>query len=359
MTNSAESNLTGLTVKKITKSFEKIRVLDGVSFDVERGEIIALLGPSGCGKSTLLNIIAGLIDPDTGHLTWDNKTLVGIQPHQRGFGLMFQDYLLFPHKNVGANISFGLEMLHWSKKNIDNRVCETLKIVGLEGYTQRDVNKLSGGEQQRVALARALAPHPKLLMLDEPLSSIDKALRDRLMDELRSILKSIQQTAIYVTHDQQEALMLSDRVIVMNQGKIEQIGTPQEIYQQPATEFVARFLGFDNIFEAQFNDGVYITDFGNFDICDLKLEQKFQSKIQRTTKKYFFRPDSVQLNDNGTYHIQVRILNVRFRGSLYVVTTQLNQKTLKFTLPATTTLPPIGESITLSFIPEKAIHIFR
>ena len=359
MTINAESNSTGLAVTNITKSFEKIRVLDGISFEVKRGEIIALLGPSGCGKSTLLNIIAGLLDPDTGHLTWDNKTLVGIQPHQRGFGLMFQDYLLFPHKNVGANIAFGLQMLHWSKNNIDNRVTETLKIVGLEGYAQRDVNKLSGGEQQRVALARALAPHPKLLMLDEPLSSIDKALRDRLMDELRSILKSIQQTAIYVTHDQQEALMLSDRVIVMNKGKIQQIGTPQDIYQKPATEFVARFLGFDNIFEAQFIDGVFITDFGNFNICELKLEQKYESKIQYATHKYFFRPDSVHLNDDGTHHIRVRILNIRFRGSLYRLTAQLNQKIIKFTLPATTALPPIGESITLSFLPEEAIHIFR
>ena len=271
---------------------------------------------------------------------------------------MFQDYMLFPHKNVRANIAFGLKMAKWPSGKIETRVAEALETVGLANYAQRDVNTLSGGEQQRVALARSLAPRPRLLMLDEPLSSIDKALRDQLMDELRSILKSIQQTAIYVTHDHQEALMLSDRVIVMNQGKIEQIGTPQEIYQQPATEFVARFLGFDNIFEAQFIDGIYITDFGNFDICELKLEQKFQPKIQYATHKYFFRPDSVQLNDNGKYHIQVRILNVRFRGSLYRLTGQLNQKTMKFTLPATTALPPIAESITLSFLPEEAIHIF-
>lgn len=359
MTITDEKNLTGLSVENITKTFEEIRVLDGISFHVDRNEIIAILGPSGCGKSTLLNIIAGLTVPETGMLSWDNKNLLRTPPHERGFGLMFQDYLLFPHKNVGANIAFGLQMLHWEKKLIDKRVKETLKIVGLEGYAQRDVNKLSGGEQQRVALARALAPHPKLLMLDEPLSSIDKALRDRLMDELRSILKTVQQTAIYVTHDQQEALMISDRVIVMNHGKIEQIGTPQKIYQQPATEFVARFLGFDNIFEAQFINGELITEFGNFDINDLGLDPIFRSKTQNTTQKYFFRPDSLRINDNGMYQIQVNILNVKFRGSLYRITAQHNQNTIVFNLPATTTLPPTGESISLSFFPEEAINIFQ
>jgi ABC-type Fe3+/spermidine/putrescine transport system ATPase subunit len=359
MTNIDDSNLTGLLVENITKTFDDIRVLDGISFHVDQKEIITILGPSGCGKSTLLNIIAGLTAPETGHLSWDKNNLLGIPTHKRGFGLMFQDYLLFPHKNVGANIAFGLQMSHWSKKHIGERVDETLKIVGLEGYAQRDVNNLSGGEQQRVALARALAPHPKLLMLDEPLSSIDRALRDRLMDELRSILKRVQQTAIYVTHDQQEALMISDRVIVMNHGKIEQIGTPQEIYQQPATEFVARFLGFDNIFEAQLINGMLITEFGNFDIRDLGIDQKSLSKIHNTAQKYFFRPDSVRFSETGMYHIQVKILNFKFRGSHYRVFTQLNQNTIVFNLPATTTLPPIGETISLSFLPEEAIHIFK
>ena len=144
MTILNESNLTGLTVINISKTFETVRVLDDITFHVDRGEIIAILGPSGCGKSTLLNIIAGLIDPESGHLFWDTKNLVGIPPHERGFGLMFQDYLLFPHKNVGANIAFGLQMSHWSKNRFDKRVNETLKIVGLEGYVQRDVNQLSG-----------------------------------------------------------------------------------------------------------------------------------------------------------------------------------------------------------------------
>ena len=354
-----ENKSTGLSVENISKSFEEIRVLDHISFHINRGEIIALLGPSGCGKSTLLNIIAGLYVPETGHLSWDNKNLAGIPPHERGFGLMFQDYLLFPHKNVGANIAFGLQMSHWIKKDIDNRVNEILRIVRLEGYAQRDVNKLSGGEQQRVALARALAPHPKLLMLDEPLSSIDRALRDRLMDELRSILKAIHQTAIYVTHDQQEALMLSDRVIVMNNGKIEQIGTPQEIYQQPTTEFVARFLGFDNIFEAQFINGLLITEFGIFNFRDLGLDQKFHLKTQNSTQKYLFRPDSVHLSENGLYQIQVKILNIKFLGSLYRISAQLNQNTIIFSLPATTNLPPVGESISLSFLPKESIHIFQ
>jgi ABC-type Fe3+/spermidine/putrescine transport system ATPase subunit len=351
--------MNGLTIKNISKNFEETLALNGVSFDVHHGEIIALLGPSGCGKSTLLNIIAGLIDPDQGYIFWDKENLSGIPPHKRGFGLMFQDYLLFPHKNVAANIAFGLEMEHWSKQRIKTRVYETLKTVGLHDYAQRDVNTLSGGEQQRVALARALAPYPKLLMLDEPLGSLDRALRDRLLSELATILRKVLQTAIYVTHDQEEAFMLSDRVIVMQQGKVAQSGTPQEIYRHPASEFVARFLGFDNILEGQFQNGMLNTEIGNFKVNGSGgvFKNHLQSDDQFRKVKILLRPDSMRLDGIGTHHIEPIILESKFRGSINRVTVQFKERILSFEFPATLSVPQYGESASLSFFPEESFHI--
>ncbi|MEN8171720.1 MAG: ABC transporter ATP-binding protein, partial [Chloroflexota bacterium] len=222
-----------LAIKNIYKTFGSTQALDGISFDLNEGEIMALLGPSGCGKSTLLSIVAGLEKADSGTLHWDGKHLQDTPPHQRGFGLMFQDYALFPHKNVAQNIGFGLLMAKWAPDAIAKRVAEMLELVGLPGYGARDVAALSGGEQQRVALARSLAPRPKLLMLDEPLGSLDRALRESLLTELRDILNEIEQTVLYVTHDQEEAFALADRVVIMNHGQAVQIGAPGELYQRP------------------------------------------------------------------------------------------------------------------------------
>ena len=231
-----------LSVTDISKSFGSTQALDTVSFEVDQGEIVALLGPSGCGKSTLLSIIAGLEAPDNGNVRWEGVSLEGTPPHLRGFGLMFQDFALFPHMNVYANVAFGLKMAHMTPGSVDTRVKEMLETVGLPNIGARDVNTLSGGEQQRVALARALAPHPRLLMLDEPLGSLDRNLRERLVVDLEAILHRLHQTAIYVTHDQEEAFAIADRIILMNAGRIEQMGTPEVIYHSPASVFVARFL---------------------------------------------------------------------------------------------------------------------
>jgi len=240
-----------LKVEKISKSFDQILVLHDISFAVDEGEILCLLGPSGCGKTTLLRIIAGLEIPDGGKMLFEGRDIRDAPVHRRNFGLVFQDQALFPHKNVFENIAFGLRMQRLPKEEIRERVAEVLNLVGMVGFEERDVNELSGGEQQRVALARSLAPRPRLLMLDEPLASLDRSLRERLMNELRTILKGAGVTAIYVTHDQQEAFAVADRVVIMDQGRKVQEGRPEEVYQRPATEFVARFLGLANLLPGQ------------------------------------------------------------------------------------------------------------
>jgi ABC-type Fe3+/spermidine/putrescine transport system ATPase subunit len=236
-----------LTVSGITKSFSGTPVLQDVSFRVDEGDILCLLGPSGCGKTTLLRIVAGLETADAGQVALEGRPLGEIPVHRRGFGLMFQDYALFPHKDLFANVAFGLRMQALSRQQVEARVAEVLNLVGLAGYEGRRVYDLSGGEQQRVALARSLAPGPRLLMLDEPLGSLDRALREELMNELRAILKQVGVTSIYVTHDQQEAFAVADRLILMRQGRVVQQGTPQAVYWRPASSWVARFLGLTNL----------------------------------------------------------------------------------------------------------------
>lgn len=245
-----------LSVSGVSKDYPNLPVLQDVSLTAEEGEIVCLLGPSGCGKTTLLRIVAGLETPDTGQVVFDGQDLAGIPAHRRNFGLMFQDFALFPHLDVAANVAFGLRMQGRSSAEIAARLRETLALVEMGGYEARRVNELSGGEQQRVALARSLAPRPRLLMLDEPLGSLDRALREKLMNDLRAILKRVGVTALYVTHDQEEAFAIADRVLIMRArleagegGRVEQAGKPQEIYRQPATPYVARFLGFSNLLE--------------------------------------------------------------------------------------------------------------
>ena len=245
-----------LEVSHIAKSYPDLPVLYDATFGVDTGEIVCLLGPSGCGKSTLLRIIAGLEEPDDGTVVFDGVDQAGVPVHLRNFGLMFQDYALFPHLTVAENVAFGLRMQNWSADRTALRVREMLAVVGLSGYENRRVTELSGGEQQRVALARSLAPDPRLLMLDEPLGALDRTLREQLMNDLRVILKRVGVTTIYVTHDQEEAFAVADRVMILQArldlgegGRIVQSGPPEDVYRHPATAYVARFLGFRNLLD--------------------------------------------------------------------------------------------------------------
>ena len=236
-----------LTVKAIEKTYEGQPLLRKVSFEVKHDETVCLLGPSGSGKSTLLRIIAGLEEAEGGEVFWKGEPLSRVPAHERHFGLMFQDYALFPHCNVAENITFGLRMQNQPKQVIQKRVQDALQTINMTGFAHRRVTELSGGEQQRVALARALAPAPRLLMLDEPLGALDRTLREQLSRELRRILRESKVPAIYVTHDQEEAFAIADRLLLLHNGVILQSGKPHEIYHHPRNVWVAEFFGLGNL----------------------------------------------------------------------------------------------------------------
>ncbi|NIM95479.1 MAG: ATP-binding cassette domain-containing protein [Anaerolineales bacterium] len=342
----------GLKLENIHKSFGDTRALRGVSFNVHVSEIVAILGPSGCGKSTLLEIIAGLDQPDEGAVFWNGNDINHIPPHKRNFGLMFQDYVLFPHMNVFDNVAFGLRMRRLPDESVEEQVSQILDLVGLQGFADRDVNTLSGGEQQRVALARSLVPEPILLMLDEPLGSLDRALRERLLIDLSQILRNIEQTTIYVTHDQEEAFSLADRVVVMEEGKVAQIGTPESIYRKPASLFVARFLGFTNLLPAR---GEVLEGLSYVETALGRWPWRERIEGEVTV---LLRPDSVHLNGAGPCKFTGEIVGRSFRGSVCrteIITSGFN---LNFDLPSTTPIPALGSAVEVSFEPEEALQVF-
>ncbi len=242
-----------LALQNLTKTFGTKTAVRELSLNVASGDVVAVLGPSGCGKSTLLSLVAGLEVPDSGDVRWDGSSVLTVPTHLRGFGLMFQDYALFPHRDVFDNVAFGLRMQKLPHDVVVTRVTQALETVGLAGYGNRAVATLSGGEQQRVALARALAPRPRVLMLDEPLGALDRALREQLVEEIDHILHAWEgrPAVVYVTHDQGEAFALADRVAVMRAGRIEQIGAPDALVAEPANAFVAEFLGLGTLIAAR------------------------------------------------------------------------------------------------------------
>ncbi|MEU9995113.1 ABC transporter ATP-binding protein [Streptomyces sp. NPDC050848] len=257
-----------LHIEDATVRFGARAVLDSVDLEVADHEIVCVLGPSGSGKSTLLRAVAGLQALDGGRVRLDDTDQTGVPVHRRGVGLMFQDHQLFPQRDVGGNVAFGLRMDGVTKAERDARVRELLELVGLPGAERRAVASLSGGEQQRVALARALAPRPRLLMLDEPLGQLDRRLRERLVVELRALFRRLGTTVLAVTHDQGEAFALADRVVVMRDGRIAQSGRPLEVWQRPASAFVARFLGFDNVVPGTVSGAAAETAWGKVPVPD-------------------------------------------------------------------------------------------
>jgi ABC-type Fe3+/spermidine/putrescine transport system ATPase subunit len=341
-----------LEVKNIHKSFGDTQALAGISFKVAEGEIMAVIGPSGCGKSTLLSVIAGLEIPDDGMVSWRGENLAAVPPHKRGFGLMFQDYALFPHKDVFGNIAFGLQMDSFEKEKIKVIVTEILGMLGLPDFENRDVSSLSGGEQQRVALARSLAPRPRLMMLDEPLGSLDKALRERLLDDLRTILRDTGQTTLYVTHDQEEAFSLADRVVVMDAGKVAQIGTPQEIYCGPESVFVAKFVGLTNIFPGQginTQTGTVVeTSIGRFPV-----DSKVTGPVQ-----VLLRSDAANIEGSG-FPLTGIVEALAFRGGWTRATINVDGVNMLFDFDSNLALPQVGDTVTIGVDLEKGLQIFK
>ncbi len=240
-------NASDLSIQSVTKSFGSTVVLNGISIDVEPGEFMTFLGPSGCGKTTLLRMIGGFGEPDSGRIMLAGRDITHLPPNQRDCGFVFQSYALFPHMTVRANVAYGLKLRKLPAAEIEARVTTVLGMVGLEAFADRHPKQLSGGQQQRVAIARAIAIRPSLLLMDEPLSNLDAKLRERIRFELRALQKQLGITTIFVTHDQEEAMAVSDRIIVMNKGNVEQIGTPAQIYGDPASLFVADFVGVNNL----------------------------------------------------------------------------------------------------------------
>lgn len=238
-----------LRLSGLEKSIEGTQILRGISLDVQPGEFVTLLGPSGCGKTTTLRIIAGLLSPDAGTVSLDGRDITNLVPEKRDVNTVFQNYALFPHMNVEKNISYGLRVRGVKKPEWQRRVAEMLRLVQLEGYEKRMPSQLSGGQRQRVAIARAVVLNPKLLLLDEPLGALDLKLRQQMQQELKDIQKRLGIAFIYITHDQEEALNMSDRIAIMREGQFEQIGTPEEIYEHPQTRFAAGFVGQTNLIE--------------------------------------------------------------------------------------------------------------
>ena len=238
-----------LSLKNISKKYKDKEILNNISFDIKEGELVCILGPSGCGKTTLLNIIGGFISDFSGDVLLSDENINNIPPEKREIATVFQSYGLFTHKNVIDNVSYGLKLLKVDKNTRENRAKEMLEKVGLAGYEKKKIKELSGGEQQRVAIARSMVLNPKLLLLDEPLSNLDVHLRDVMRKEIKRIQKQFGVTMIIVTHDQEDAFKLADRVIVINEGHIEQIGTPEELYKEPKNNFISSFIGENNIID--------------------------------------------------------------------------------------------------------------
>ncbi|MFN2196008.1 MAG: ABC transporter ATP-binding protein [Anaerolineales bacterium] len=352
-------SIPALELIDLSKSFGEKNALQGVSLQVQLGEVVALLGPSGSGKSTILNIIAGIYEPDEGDVLWQGRSILRTPIHRRDFGFMFQDYMLFPHMNVSENIAFGLQMHSWEAERIHKRVASVLELVGLPGFEQRDVVTLSGGEQQRVALARSLAPEPQLLLLDEPLGALDRPLRERLGPELRQILRKTQQTAIYVTHDLEEAFVVADRVVLVNAGQVVQQGTPRDLFAHPHTEFVARFLGMDNILPATLRrDGAQMQVETELGTWSLGKSPQVAGSHEGQAVKVLLRPDAVDLEARRACQISGRIESLTFRGQQQrVVLAAGGGQHLAFELPARVQLPEVGEQVSVCFDPDEALQI--
>ena len=324
-------------------------MLRGISLDIKSREFVTLLGPSGCGKTTTLRIIGGFEQPDSGDVLFEGRRLNDVPPYRREINTVFQRYALFPHLNVAENIAFGLHIKKMNPAEIKLKTREMLSLVGLSGFEARDVTSLSGGQQQRVAIARALVCEPRVLLLDEPLGALDLKLRKDMQIELKRIQQRTGITLIYVTHDQEEALTMSDRIVVMNHGVIQQVGSPTDIYNEPENAFVADFIGESNII-----DGVMLED-RKVEFCDREFECVDSGFGHNTPVDVVIRPEDLRLVYAGDGLLQGVVESIVFKGVHY----EMMVRTEHFTFTVHSTMAePVGKTVGLTVIPFD-IHIMH
>ncbi len=336
-------------LQNISVKFDDDQILNNISLDINEKEFVTLLGPSGCGKTTTLRILGGFVKPDSGDVIFEGKRINDLPPYERQINTIFQKYALFPHLNVYENIAFGLRVQKKSEAEIKKTVNEMLELVNLKGFNKRDINSLSGGQQQRVSIARALAVKPRVLLLDEPLGALDLKLRKDMQVELKNIQQRLGITFVYVTHDQEEALSMSDTVVVMDNGRIQQIGTPLDIYNEPTNAFVADFIGESNII-----DGVMLEDYKasfagkTFDCLDKGFEKNEQVDV-------VIRPEDVDVVPVEKGMLSGEVTSVTFKGVHFEIIVDING--FKWMIQ-TTDYEPVGAVIGL-YIEPDAIHIMK
>ena len=338
-----------IELKEISKTYGDNTVLNNLSLNIKKNEFLTLLGPSGCGKTTTLKIIAGFENADEGVVLFGDNNITSLPPYKRKLNTVFQKYALFPHMNIYENIAFGLKIKKLPKAEIDKKVKNMLKLVALEGFEKRSVESLSGGQQQRVAIARALVNEPEVLLLDEPLGALDLKLRKEMQIELKKIQQRLGITFIFVTHDQEEALSMSDTIVVMNKGVIQQMGTPEDIYNEPANAFVADFIGESNIL-----DGIMIDDYKvEFSNVTFECVDKGFNKNEKVD--VVIRPEDIEITTVEKGMLSGKVISVTFKGVHYEI--EVEEKSRKWIIHSTKTV--IVDSIVGLNLEPEAIHIMR
>ena len=338
-----------IDLKNISVSFDDHKILDNINLYIRDGEFITLLGPSGCGKTTTLRIIAGFLQQDSGDVIFEGKNINGVPAYKRQVNTVFQRYALFPHLNVYENIAFGLRQKKWKEKDIKEKVSEMLALVNLKGFGPRKIDSLSGGQQQRVAIARALAVNPRVVLLDEPLGALDLKLRKDMQIELKNIQQKLGITFIYVTHDQEEALSMSDTVVVMNEGVIQQIGTPLDIYNEPKNAFVADFIGESNIL-----DGIMKEDF-TVEFNHIKFKCVDKGFKHNEPVDVVIRPEDIDVVAPEDGMLQGTVTSVTFKGVHYEIIVDIDD--FKWMIQ-TTDKSEVGDVIGISIDPDE-MHVMK
>lgn len=338
-----------IELKNISKQYNEVRVLDDINLNIRQNEFLTLLGPSGCGKTTTLRIIGGFEEPSQGKVYFEEKEITKVPPYKRQINTVFQRYALFPHLNIFDNIAFGLKIKKMSKDEIEKKVKEMLRLVNLQGFENRDIESLSGGQQQRIAIARALVNEPEVLLLDEPLGALDLKLRKDMQTELKNIQQRVGITFIYVTHDQEEALIMSDTIVVMDKGKVQQIGTPVDIYNEPQNAFVAEFIGESNIIDGIMNEDFLVSFAGKNFVC---VDKGFK---KNENIDVVIRPEDIEVVSKKNGAITGIVDSVTFKGVHY----EMMVKSLDFNwMIHSTIMKEEGTEIGMNILPEN-IHIMR